>query len=81
MLLVPSLALAAMQAAAPMAVQPETSQPNSQQLVCKTIAKTNTRVGKRTCRTRAEWEQVAEQSRRGAEEWINRPGFDERRSD
>lgn len=80
MLLTPSLALVILQGTTPIVVEGERIRQSSTQVVCKQTAKTNTRFAKRTCRTRAEWDQIAEQNRRDAEDMINKPGFDSRRS-
>ena len=80
MLLTPSLALVILQGTTPIVVEGERIRQSSTQVVCKQTAKTNTRFAKRTCRTRAEWDQIAEQNRRDAEYMINKPGFDSRRS-
>ena len=47
--------------------------------ICKTRPQTGTRFKKQTCRTAAEWEKIAEDSRRAAAEQINR-GIVETRS-
>lgn len=80
MLLTPSLAFVILQGTTPIVVEAERLRQNPTQVVCKQTAKTNTRFAKRTCRTRAEWDQIAEQNRRDAEDMINKPGFDSRRS-
>lgn len=80
MLLTPSLAFVILQGTTPIVVEGERLRQNPTQVVCKQTAKTNTRFAKRTCRTRAEWDQIAEQNRRDAEDMINKPGFDSRRS-
>jgi hypothetical protein len=80
MLLTPSLAFVILQGTTPIVVEGERIRQSPSQVVCKQTAKTNTRFAKRTCRTRAEWEQIAEQNRRDAEDMINKPGFDGRRS-
>ena len=42
-------------------------------LVCKIKARTGTRFPAKTCRTRADWEQITAQHRREASEMIDRP--------
>ncbi len=42
-------------------------------VICKLKAKTNTRFPTKTCRTRAQWDAITEQSQRDASEQINRP--------
>jgi hypothetical protein len=44
-----------------------------QQRVCKQQKQTGTRFTKSTCRTRAEWEAIAEEARRTAAEAFNKP--------
>ena len=80
MLLIPTLAILVVQVERPIVVEGERLKRDPAAVVCKADAKTNTRFSKRTCRTRAEWQQIAEQGRRDAEDMINKPGFDSRRS-
>lgn len=42
-------------------------------IVCKSKPRTGTRFVNKTCRTAAEWEAIAEFSRRAAAEMVNRP--------
>ncbi|MCA1200253.1 hypothetical protein K9B35_19980 [Sphingomonas sp. R647] len=49
------------------------SKPDAQQRVCKMHKQTGTRFSKTTCRTRAEWDAIAEAARRTAEESFNKP--------
>lgn len=42
-------------------------------MVCKRTQKTGTRFHSQTCKTAAQWEALAEQNKRDASEWINRP--------
>lgn len=49
------------------------AKPDPQQRVCKQQKQTGTRFAKTTCRTRAEWEAIAEAARRTAEESFNKP--------
>jgi hypothetical protein len=46
---------------------------DDQKVICKTKPRTNSRFGKRTCLTRAEWNKRTEQHKRDAAEMINRP--------
>lgn len=51
----------------------------SDEVICKTEAKTGTRFRTRDCRTRAQWEAQAEQHRRDAKEMIDRPIIETRK--
>lgn len=51
----------------------EPAKPDPQQRVCKQQKQTGTRFAKTTCRTRAEWETIAEAARKTAEESFNKP--------
>jgi len=74
MLMAAGLLLVAVESATPsMAVEPPAKTEDTQ-LICKQTAKTNTRFGKKTCRTKAEWVAIAEQNRRAMEEEMSRPG-------
>jgi hypothetical protein len=44
-----------------------------QKVICKTQPRTNSRFGKRTCLTQAEWAKRTEQHKKDAAEMINRP--------
>ena len=46
----------------------------SDKMVCKAIASTGTRFVKRDCRTQAEWDQVAADSRQAAQDMTSRQG-------
>lgn len=59
--------------------QAKSDKDDEQKVVCKRDAKTGTRFAKVTCRTRAEWEQIAEQHRRDYSETRDRPQIDIRR--
>jgi hypothetical protein len=74
MLLAAGLALLALESATPVTVPAQKVDPAETQLICKQTAKTNTRFGKKTCRTKAEWAAIAEQNRRVMEEEMSRPG-------
>lgn len=58
-----------------MAVAPATAPAKDpgERMVCKRDAKTGTRFKKSTCRTKAEWDQIAEQNKRDFQEQQNRP--------
>ncbi|MGF7150717.1 hypothetical protein FHS96_004375 [Sphingomonas zeicaulis] len=72
--------VAALIAATPTLAQaPADSTAAGEKRVCKTRPQTGTRFKKQTCRTAAEWEKIAEDSRRAAAEQINR-GIVETRS-
>ena len=81
MLLSSGLAFVIAQGATPIVVEGQKASQEATQVVCKQAAKTNTRFGKRTCKTRAQWEQISEQNRREAEEVINKPSFGSGRAD
>lgn len=49
------------------------AKPDAEKRVCKQQKQTGTRFAKTTCRTRAEWEAIAEAARRTAEESFNKP--------
>ena len=70
MLLLPMFALLAAEGDRPIVVEAERLMKGGDVMVCKSQARTNTRFGTRTCHTRAEWKQMAEESRRTAEEMI-----------
>jgi hypothetical protein len=70
MLLIPTLAILAVQSDRPIVVDADRLSKGGEVMVCKTRAKTNTRFGSRTCHTRAEWSQIAEQNRREAEDMV-----------
>jgi len=74
MILAAGLALAALESATPTTLPPQKVSSEDTQLVCKQTAKTNTRFGKKTCRTKAEWAAIAEQNRRIIEDEMSRPG-------
>ena len=67
MFLIPALAIMALEPSIP-AMQTAIDRDDLEVVVCKTQAKTNTRFGTRTCRTRAEWKIIAEQKRKEAQE-------------
>jgi hypothetical protein len=69
MFLIPALAVMALEPSVP-AVQTAIARDDLEVVVCKTRAKTNTRFGTRTCRTRGEWAAIAEQNRREAEDMV-----------
>ena len=71
------LVVAAMTLSAPASAGSETK--DGAKLVCKREAKTGTRFPKKTCHTRAQWDQIAEQNKRDAQEMINRPIIETRR--
>lgn len=50
-------------------------------MVCKYQMQTGTRFKKKTCKTVAEWEAIAEAARAGAGELMNRPAVETRRDD
>ena len=52
---------------------------SDQALVCKEKAKTGTRFRSKTCHTRADWDKIAEQHKREADEMINRRMIDDRK--
>lgn len=74
MLLAAGLALLALESASQATVPIQKLESADTQLICKQTAKTNTRFGKKTCRTKAEWAAIAEQNRRVMEEEMNKPG-------
>lgn len=49
------------------------AKPDPQQQVCKHQKQTGTRFTKKTCRTREQWEAIAEAARREAAESFNKP--------
>jgi hypothetical protein len=48
-------------------------------IICKSSPKTGTRFGSKTCMTAREWEEMAENHRRGAAEMIDRAIIETRR--
>ena len=50
---------------------PAKQDPNK--IVCKTQAEKGTRFTSKTCKTRAEWDQMAEEHKRAAKELVDRP--------
>lgn len=44
-------------------------------MICKSEARTNTRFPTKTCRTRAQWDALIEQSKRDASDAINKPAI------
>jgi hypothetical protein len=70
MLLVSTIALLVAQADRPIVVESERLVKDGATMVCKQRPPTNTRFAKRTCHTRAEWDSIAEQNRRAAEEMV-----------
>jgi hypothetical protein len=65
-----ALALFAAQADRAIVVEADRLSKDGATMICKHKPPTNTRFATRTCHTRAEWDTIAEQNRRGAEEWI-----------
>ena len=57
---------------APVAQEPAASKPE-EQIICKHQARTGTRFTKKTCRTKAHWEEMAETAKRQAAEDLNKP--------
>lgn len=78
-----SIALILLIAAAPAAAGPQSNPgkpaQDGQQMVCKSQPRANSRLPKKTCMTRAQWEVMAEQHRRDAKEMIDRPQIEIRR--
>lgn len=70
MLLIPVIAILAVQSDRPIVIDAERLSKDGEVMVCKTQARTNTRFGSRTCHTRTEWKQIAEENRRTAEEMV-----------
>lgn len=52
---------------------PEAKDGASDRLVCKYRAKTGTRFASKTCRTVAQWDEIAEDSRRNMKDIVDRP--------
>jgi len=50
-----------------------TAAPKGTDKICKTAPGTGSRVANRVCRTRAEWDTIAEETRRSMADQINRP--------
>jgi hypothetical protein len=69
MFLIPTLAIMALQPGVTLGAT-AIDRNDAEVVVCKTLAKTNTRFGNRTCRTRAEWARISEEQRRNAQEMI-----------
>ena len=67
MFLIPALAIMALQPGVTLGAT-AIDRNDAEVVVCKTEAKTNTRFGNRTCRTRAEWRIISEQHRKEAQE-------------
>jgi len=74
MLMAAGLLLVAVESATPTIALEQRAKTEDSQLICKQTAKTNTRFGKKTCRTKAEWAAIAEQNRRVMEEEMSKPG-------
>jgi len=72
------LAAAAAQAPA-QGADGDRSERAEERVICKSKAKTGTRFKTKTCRTVAQWDQMAEQHRRDAAETIDRPQIEIRR--
>lgn len=69
------IALAAVAALMASPLFAETEQPakDPNKIICKSKAKTGTRFPTKTCRTRAEWEQIAEAAKRDAKDVLDQP--------
>jgi hypothetical protein len=52
---------------------------DGEQIVCKSQARANSRLPKKTCMTKEQWEDMAEQNKRDAKEMIDRPQIEIRR--
>jgi hypothetical protein len=74
MLIAAGLLLLVAESATPTTAVEQVAKVEDTQLICKQTAKTNTRFGKKTCRTKAEWAAIAEQNRRVMEEEMSKPG-------
>ena len=48
---------------------------DSKKVICKKQSNAGTRFAKKKCLTKAQWEQMIEQHRRGAKELIDRPAI------
>lgn len=70
MLLIPTLAILAVQTDRPIVVEADRLRKDGAALVCKTKPRTNTRFGTRTCHTQAEWARITEENRRNYEEMV-----------
>lgn len=55
------------------------SSDSEDRMICKKQKKTGTRFVTKICRPASEWEEMAEQNRRAANEMINRPKIDDSR--
>lgn len=51
------------------------------ELVCKGQTRPNSRFKDKTCRTRAEWDQIREAAKRDAKEWLDQPTINTDRTD
>jgi hypothetical protein len=78
LLTIASISLVAIPASAPAAASAEAAGA-SDKLVCKLKPRTGTRFPSKTCRTTAEWDQIAEQNKRDAADMTNRPVLETRR--
>ena len=67
------VAIIALSGSAIAIVQASAPSEDSEKVVCKSSAKTGTRFKSKTCRTRAQWERMAELAKRSYGETQNRP--------
>jgi len=58
---------------------PTKSVDDDQQMVCKSQQRTNSRLPKKTCMTKAQWDRMSEQAKRDAKDMIDRPQIEIRR--
>ena len=65
-------AIAASTPAAP-ASTPSNPAADDNKVICKQQKASGTRFAKKKCMTKAQWDLMAEQHRRDAEEWLNKP--------
>lgn len=62
-------------------VDPESSKPDDQKVVCKREAKTGTRFPTKICKTRAQWVEITESTKHMAAENFNKPSINGERGD
>lgn len=60
-------------AVSPVLAAPSSEPPDDQRIVCKQEVKAGSRFAKRTCKSKAQWDLIAEAHKRSAKELIDRP--------
>lgn len=56
-------------------IAPKAAKPEDQKVVCKREAKTGTRFPSKICKTRAQWTEITEATKRMAAENFNKPSI------